>query len=206
VFARPGESTNNFEISKAIDRAVRDGCDLINLSLKQRHHAAADVALRLAIVGARNEGRLPIAAAGNESRKPVAFPASDDLCIAVTAMGRIGTMPKQSTSAEMVADPKGTDQLDFIGAMSNCGPEVDLTGPGVGIISTVPGDSYAVKEGTSMACAAVTGVACRLLAAQPGIMNMDRGASRSAEMARLLLSSAKSLGFGAIYEGQGRPT
>jgi subtilisin len=110
----------------------------------------------------------------------------------------------------MLADPRGTDRQDAFSAMSNCGSEVDLTGPGVGVISTVPGDNYAVKDGTSMACAAVTGVACRLLAMRPDIMQLkgddSEKAERSAAIAKLLLSSAKPLGFGALYEGQGRPS
>jgi len=210
VFAKPGETTDNFEIGKAIDLAVQEGCDLINLSLKQLSDPVADIALHEAIEAARNEGCLAIAAAGNGERQSVSFPARDDLCIAVTAMGRVGTTPASSTSAAMLADPKGTDRQDFFSAMSNFGPEVDLTGPGVGVISTVPGDSYAVKDGTSMACAAVTGVASRLLAMRRDIMDLKNDdtqkAERSAAIARLLLSSAKPLGFGTLYEGQGRPT
>ena len=34
VFSRAGGLSANFSIAKAIDEAVRDGCDILNLSLK----------------------------------------------------------------------------------------------------------------------------------------------------------------------------
>ena len=122
VFAAPGEKTTNFDIADAVDKARRDGCDLINMSLKQSAGQVADDALRTAIEDARNAGMLPIAAAGNDGRKPVAFPASDDLCIAVSAMGRKKTFPADSVSAaSMLRPPNGKDPSDFIADFSNIG-------------------------------------------------------------------------------------
>ena len=176
------------------------------MSLKQTAGQVADDTLRAAIEDVRNAGILPIAAAGNDDRGPVAFPASDDLCIAVAAMGRIGTFPEDSVSAAAYASaPKGSDAKNFVASFSNFGPRIDLIAPGVGIVSTVPKDGYAVMDGTSMACPAVTGVAARLLAANSAIMGMARNASRSEEIARLLLRSGTTLGFPAEFEGQGRP-
>lgn len=206
VFAKPGEKTTNFDIAKAVDRARQDGCDLINMSLKQTAGQVADDALRAAIEDARNAGMLPIAAAGNDHRGPVAFPASDDLCIAVAAMGRIGTFPPDSTSADAIAPPPSTiDPKEFVAAFSNYGPDIDLIAPGVGIISAVPTKGFAVMDGTSMACPAVTGICARLLSAYAAIIKMKRDANRSEEMARLLLGAAKSRGFPAEYQGQGMP-
>ncbi len=103
-----------------------------------------------------------------------------------------------------MAAPFGRDKLNFIADFSNIGPEIDLTGPGVGIISTFPG-GYAAMDGTSMACPAVTGAASRLLV-QPeaaAVLAMSRDEGRSDAMAKYLLQSAKSLGFAPIYQGQG---
>ncbi len=97
-----------------------------------------------------------------EDRSPVDFPGSDPMCIAVTALGRKGTFPKGCFSQDAIAPPYGTDTDNFIGAFSNIGPEVNLTAPGVGIVSTVPG-GFIVMDGTSMASPATVGVAAPAL-------------------------------------------
>ena len=47
----------------------------------------------------------------------------------------------------------------MIAAFSNRGPEVELSAPGVDVLSTVPGGEYGTKSGTSMASPHVAGVA-----------------------------------------------
>lgn len=103
---------------------------------------------------------------------------------------------------EAVAVPLGKDKNDFIAAFSNIGEDTDVTGPGVGVISTVPA-GFGVMSGTSMACPAETGAAARLLATRANILSMARGQARSDTMAQTVLSAAQSLGFGALFEGQG---
>ena len=151
---------------------------------------------------ARAGGALVIVASGNDGRKPVSFPASDSMAIAVSATGRVGTFPKDSTASGDIMAPYGKDKKNFIAAFSNVGPEIDVTGAGVDILSTVPG-GYAPLSGTSMACPAVTGVAARLLAEHANILSMARDQTGSDAIARLLLQSAKPLGFAARFEGQG---
>ena len=203
VFGKNAEGASNYDIIKAIDQAVADGCDLINMSLGG---GPLDEAMSAAIEEARAKGTLVIVAAGNEYRSPVSFPASDPMAIAVSAMGRRGTFPKGSTEAGDISRPYGKDRKNFIAAFSNIGPELDLTGPGVGVLSTVSG-GYAPMSGTSMACPAVTGFAAKMLS-MPGhrnILNMPRDQARSDVMAQALLQAAKSLGFGPRYEGKGLP-
>jgi len=201
--ARDGAS--NFTIIKAIDRAVQDKCDLINLSLGG---GPRDAALEAAIGDAHLAGSVCVVAAGNESRSPVSVPAAYQLAVAVTASCRKGTFPAGSTETGDVAAPYGKDKKDFLAAFSNVGPEVDTTGPGVGIISTVPG-GYAVMSGTSMATPAVTGVAARYLAqtANQHILSARRDENRGNEITRLLLNSCQKLGFKPIpdCEGAGMP-
>lgn len=206
VFPRGGNASN-FDIAKAIDRAARDRCDLINLSLgRPAGPGSGDEPLvRVALEDARHSGVLPIAAAGNDFRRPVGFPASDDLCVAVTALGRRSTLPRGTTSARAAAPPSGSDPDEFIADFSNIGPEVDVTAPGVGIVSTVPGDRYAVMDGTSMACPAATASAARLLAGQSAILRMNRDLQRTAAILSLLLASARGRGFPAAFEGRGLP-
>ena len=53
-----------------------------------------------------------------------------------------------------------SDQNDKLARFSNYGAtSVDLAAPGVGIVSTEPGASYASRNGTSMAAPHVTGTA-----------------------------------------------
>jgi subtilisin len=203
VFGKNAEGASNYDIIKAIDQAAADGCDLINMSLGG---GPSDDAMSAAIEEARVKGSLVIVAAGNEYHSPVSFPASDPLAIAVSAMGRKGTFPKDSTEAGDISRPYGKDRKNFIAAFSNIGPELDLTGPGVGVLSTVPG-GYAPMSGTSMACPAVTGFVAKMLSTPThrNILNMPRDQARSDAMAQALLQAAKSLGFGPRYEGKGLP-
>jgi subtilisin len=201
VFGKGAPSASSFAISKAINRAVADGCDLINMSLGG---GPSDPATSSAIHDARAAGVLVLVAAGNDNRGPVSFPGADPLSIAVSAMGVVGTFPVGSVETPEVMGPKGTDPNDFIAAFSNVGPEVAVTGPGVGVISTVPG-GYEVMSGTSMATPAITGFAARLLAPNTAVMGMPRNQARSDAMAQALLLSAKTRGFPATMEGRGLP-
>lgn len=203
VFGKDAEGASNYDIIKAIDEAVADDCDLINMSLGG---GPSDDAMSAAIEEARARGTLVIVAAGNEYRSPVSFPASDPLVMGVSAMGRKGTFPKGSTESGHIARPYGKDRSNFVAAFSNTGVELDLIGPGVGVLSAVPG-GYASMSGTSMACPAVTGFAAKMfsMAGHRDLLNMPRDQSRSDAMAGALLQAAKSLGFGPKYEGKGLP-
>lgn len=201
VFGLNDDRASNYAIAKAIDRATAQGCDLINLSLGG---GDPDEATTLALQDARRRGALPIIAAGNDDRAPVSFPASDSMAIGISAMGRKGTFPSGAMESGDVRAPYGDDRADFVAAFSNIGSDIDLTGPGVGVISTVPG-GYATMSGTSMACPAVTGAAARMLSSRADILSMAKDQARSDAIAHALLTSGVTKGFGARYEGSGLP-
>lgn len=201
VFPGGRTGATNFDIMKAIDQAVMDGCDLVNLSLGG---ARQDPGVSSAIASAYHRGVVCFAATGNDGRAPVAYPAAAQFSIAVSAMGRKDTWPKNSVQADMVKSPFSIqDKKNFIASFSNVGPEVDITGPGVGVISTYLNNKYAVLDGTSMACPAATGAAARLLAGDSNVLQADRNASRSNAMMKLFSTHVKSMGFSATLEGKG---
>jgi subtilisin len=199
VFGKNAETASNFSIAKAIDAAVADGCDLINMSLGG---GPQDPLTSEAIAEARAAGVVVLAANGNDGREPVSFPAAFDLCLAVSAMGRKGTFPPRTATQDAVARPTGKDKSNFVAAFSNIGEDTDLTGPGIGVISTVPG-GYTVMDGTSMACPAATGAAARHLSNNPQILNMARNQARSNAIIELITQSVSPLGFGPLFEGKG---
>jgi subtilisin len=199
VFSQNNAGASNFAIIKAIEQAVADGCDIINMSLGG---GPSDDATEDAISFAHESGTVCFVATGNDGRQPVSFPASYSLSLAVGAMGRKGTFPANTTDAPNVLAPFGNDRKNFVAAFSNIGPEVDFIAPGVGIISSVPG-GYAPMSGTSMACPLAAGVAARLLSNSPDVLAMSRTAARSEAIIRLLAEHVQSMGFGPIFEGTG---
>jgi subtilisin len=201
VFPNAGGGASNYDIIRAIDRSVADGCDLLNLSLGG---PTRDEAVREAIKSAFDHGTLCIVAAGNDSRSPVSYPAKWPESVAVSALGKTGTFPAGSTEEVDAVAPFSTeDSSVFVAGFSNVGAEIDLTGPGVGIVSTVPGGTYAVMSGTSMACPTVTGAAAALLAQRTDILQMPRDSQRSIAILGLINGAARSMGFDKEYQGLG---
>lgn len=199
VFGTGSQTALSFNIAKAIRKAVDDGCDLINMSLGG--NSEVPEVLR-EIQRARALGVVCVAAAGNEDRSPVSYPARYSQVLAVSAFGRKDTWPPKAAQDLEVAQPFGTDPRNFIAAFSNIGSDIDLTGPGVGVVSTYP-KGYAVMDGTSMASPAMTGALARQLARHPKILRMARDQKRSDAIVKLALTEAKVLGFGATFEGAG---
>lgn len=199
VFGKDQQKALSFNIAKGIRQAVDDGCDLINLSLG----GDADVPDVLReILRARAMGVVCLAATGNDYRGPVNYPARYSPVLGVSAFGRKGSWPRRAAQDLEVAKPYGKDPKDFIAAFSNVGSEVNLSGPGVGVVSAYPG-GYAVMDGTSMACPVATGVLARELARNRRLLGMDRNQKRSDAIVKLALTTARSLGFGAAFEGAG---
>jgi thermitase len=103
-----------------------------------------------------------VAAAGNENTGRPSYPAAYERVISVAA----------------------TDESDKRARFSNYGTTVDVSAPGVQILSTVPGGGYGMKEGTSMASPHVAALA-GLLAAQDLL---------APEIRRLIQRTATDLG------------
>jgi len=113
--------------------AANHGAQIINLSLGGQN---PDQTLQGAVDYAASRGVLLVAAAGNYGTTPVLYPARYPNVIAVAA----------------------TNSSNTRAAISNYGPEVDLSAPGISIYSTVPG-GYGYRDGTSMAAQFGSGLA-----------------------------------------------
>jgi thermitase len=96
--------------------------------------------LEKAINYAWAKGVVVVAAAGSNRGMQLTYPASYENCIAVTA----------------------TMQDDTLAPLSNYGDWVDVAAPGFDIYSTLPGNNYGYKSGTSFATAYVSGLAALL--------------------------------------------
>ncbi len=142
------------EVAQAIKFARENGADIITMSFGGEQSPMAQV-IRIQMNFAYQQGVLMVAAAGNDNTDSKFYPAANEQVIAVSAVD--SNMEKAS--------------------YSNYGDWIELAAPGgdggVRVISTIPGDSYGYKMGTSMACPFVTGVAAIMMGADPGMSNVE---------------------------------
>lgn len=126
------------DISKAIRFAVDNGADIINLSFVGEDYSQY---LANALNYALAKDVLVVVVAGNNGADTANyFPASEKNIIVVSA----------------------TDQNDNIASFSNTGDAIDLAAPGVGIVSSLPGNRYGSLNGTSMAAPFVSSIAAMI--------------------------------------------
>ena len=148
---------------------------IVNMSLGG---SSDSIALREACAAAYEAGLLLVSSAGNSGTPSgrgdnVGYPARYATVIAVAASDSNDSRPRWSST----------------------GPDVELIAPGVSVLSTVPGDGYATKSGTSMASPHVAGAASLAWAAAPTLTN--------AELRAILRTTAEDIGLSAIQGGYG---
>jgi subtilisin family serine protease len=134
-----------FALARGLVACTKAGAAVANLSLGMSQPSQS---VRVAIEYAGTNGVLIAAPAGNVAAPTVDFPASEAQVVAVAA----------------------TDSLDRRAAFSNYGAEVDVSAPGVGILSTYVGGGYALWSGTSMSTPFASGI-CALLYSMLGERN-----------------------------------
>jgi subtilisin family serine protease len=159
-----GLDGNSPEIVAAIDAAVRDGMNVINLSLGEPEIAPRrDIVVR-ALNAAAAAGVVPVVAAGND--------------YADFGQGTIGSpaTASRAIAAAAATGGHGSKLPDRIASWSSAGPtpyslqlKPDVTAPGVAILSSVPAREGLWDEisGTSMASPHVAGGAALLRERHP---------------------------------------
>ena len=139
--AGPARS-HTLAVAKALDRAAREGAQVVNLSFA----GGADPLISDILDALARRGIVLVAAAGNHGPgAPPAHPAAHPGVIAVTA----------------------TDARDALFAQANRGDYVALAAPGVDVVAPGTGGRYGIISGTSAAAAHVSGVAALILERRP---------------------------------------
>jgi subtilisin family serine protease len=148
------------ELVAAIEAAVRDGMDVLNLSIGEPEIEPTRDVVALALDAAAAAGVVPVVAAGNDYNDvgagSVSSPANAVRAITVAAV-EIGEGSTAGTHAEFSSVGPTTISLRL---------KPDVSAPGVDILSSVPG-GWMRSSGTSMATPHVSGAAALLLQRHP---------------------------------------
>ncbi len=138
AFGPDGRGTT-VDIARAIRFAAHHGADIVNLSFGTVDQPQA---IRGAINYARSRAIL-VASAGNEDADVAQYPASDNQVVAVAS----------------------TDLEDHKALFSNYGFHINVSAPGVHIVSAYPGGGYATGDGTSFSTAFISGAIALIMSA-----------------------------------------
>ena len=144
----------------ALDYCLQTGIDIAFLGFGCNRGSAI---VEQRIAAAKQQGVGIIAAAGN-SAGAVLFPACSPHILAVGAIGQIGSYPEDSPQALQAAAAVPVAGGLFVPPFSCRGPELDLSAPGVAIITCQSPDGYAICDGSSLAAAHVAALAALILA------------------------------------------
>ncbi|WP_203245822.1 S8 family peptidase [Sporosarcina beigongshangi] len=130
-------------VAEGIRFAVDHGAAVINMSFGGEEYSRF---LTDAIDYALSKNVLIVVSSGNEGGDTANYyPASNEKVIVVSAV----------------------DQNDNVTQFSNTGTTIDISAPGVGIISSIPGEQKGSMSGTSAAAPFVSGVAAMLMLDNP---------------------------------------
>lgn len=144
---------------EALDYCINHDIDVVNLSLGAPQPS---LAVEQKLMEAVQSGVACVVAAGN-SGGPVQYPAASPYVLAVSALGLHRELPASTWEQTQVVAQTVTPDGLFSPTFSCHGPQIGVCGPGVGIVSTVPGSAFNPESGTSMAAPHITGLAALLL-------------------------------------------
>ncbi len=130
---------------RAIDYAVDNGADIINLSIFA--NGKPPTSFEEAIARAQARGVIVVGITGNEGKDEVLYPGRYESVVAVSAVSAV----------------------DLLASFSNRGTGVDVCAPGDGVTTFTVGGRVILQSGTSFAAPHVTGVLALLLSFDPSM-------------------------------------
>jgi subtilisin len=193
------------DLIRALKYCIDNKVDVANCSLGSSEGSEI---VKIWMERARQAGVAVVVAAGN-SAGPVQFPALLQSVLSVAAMGKEGNFPSYTYHRQTEPSPLpgliGVNGI-FAPRFTCFGSQIKVCGPGVAIISSVPGGGYAAWDGTSMAAPHITGLLALIGAHHPAVANMPRGAERVDRMFQIAIDSAMSVGLDGVHGGAGIPS
>jgi subtilisin family serine protease len=155
-----GLDGNAPELVAAIEAAVADGMDVINLSIGEPEIEPSRDLVALALDAAAAAGVVPVVAAGNDfdefGRGSLSSPGTSEKAITVAAV--TGSGGSLSGLADFSASGPTPLSLRL---------KPDVSAPGVSILSSVPSSRWETMSGTSMASPQIAGAAALLIERHP---------------------------------------
>ena len=194
-----GLDGNSPEIAKGIEEAVKDGMDVINLSLGEPEIEPSRDIVVAAIDNAASAGVVSVIAAGNEFED--------------AGKGSVGSPGSAPAAITVAASTEGDNgPADVIAGFSSSGPtptslqmKPDVTAPGVDILSSLPRNQWSDHDwsGTSMASPHVAGAAALLRERHPAwtVEQIKSALESTGDPVHPVGSSAE---VSALREGGGR--
>lgn len=170
------------DVIEGLDWSVNNGMQVVNMSLGTNSDVQS---FHDAVIKVSQAGIVQVAAAGNDGAA-VDFPGAYSEVIAVAAV------------------LKNSDGTLSAASFTSRGPEVDISAPGVDVLSTYKGNSYASLSGTSMATPHVTGVAALVLTTLPGAYDLNsNGRWDPGEVQSKLMTTSENIGLDPTMFGNG---
>jgi subtilisin family serine protease len=197
----PGGRISN--LLQALDWCITHDVDIAQINMICPRPSAL-VALK--VVDSRAAGIVCVAPAGNDGTT-VSFPARLPGVLAISALGHLGTYPP-GTPSTAYAPGQPTAANLYAPPFTPLGPGVDLSGPGVAVITTASGDTYTPYDGTAIAASHITGLAALTLAHHDALrmQPQPRSASRVDHVHTMLRTSCRPVpGLDPMRIGAGLP-
>jgi len=170
VIADKHGCSSDFDLARGIRYSADHGAKVINISYSG---SADNPIIHDAVNYAWNKGSVIVSSAGNESSNAKTFPAAYANVLAVSATG---------------IDDKPADFTDH-------GTWIDVSAPGVGLITTGLRGKYAAGSGTSFAAPIIAGLAGLICSANPSLTN--------AQVVNIIKKSSDNLGNAGFDEYYG---